>query len=328
MTISYNGNAWLQERTLIKVSGITDGNQVKLELEIEGQPVLSQLVSYYDVDAMGSVTIDVTDLLRIAYRATGGGLRAFLTEWNGAEVGTTQSASFSVKGFINPAQWIKPAHPNDVGYNNMYISVEQPPTMILQPIEGIGSQYSIYNTTDCPNTPDYYVRYGFGESENIRSLNNILRLSNTHSYIEFFKVVYGSSTRQAAINIRPMLCDRKYAAIEWQSRRGVSKRATWEVRSVVENTLDPIELQTDDNSYNVCKGKKITATLYLDNLTAYDVWYYADIVTSGRVTMQLDSTDTPTQIEVTTKKIEIPDGDNGKFYTLKVEINYKRYDTI
>lgn len=135
---------------------------------------------------------------------------------------------------------------------------------------------------------------------------------------------------------QPLLCEKRYACVEWVGRTGYKKRTTWQVEVVTDMQNDAQELLHVQNAYNVRMGLEQKMTLRLDSLNAYDYWYYSDIVTSPDVRVALSASDYDSasdklrdsaRVQVTTKNVKQRDGD-AEFGTLKVEINYRRYDAI
>ena len=86
------------------------------------------------------------------------------------------------------------------------------------------------------------------------------------------------------------------------------------------------QLLTLDNSYNEIQGRVDGLDLYLDDLLPYDLWYYADVITSSKVEVSLDG-QIWNQVQVTNKNVTIPAGDmgNGK---LEITVNWRKYDAV
>ena len=118
-----------------------------------------------------------------------------------------------------------------------------------------------------------------------------------------------------------------YVQLRWVSRYGNVKQFTWERRDLKEATDDTLRLMDINTPFNVHKGAMRSLTARLGNLTAYDHWYYADIVTSDKVEMLMPD-NVWRQVEVTTKDATTPNTDNGEPKELKIDINYAAYDTI
>lgn len=118
-----------------------------------------------------------------------------------------------------------------------------------------------------------------------------------------------------------------YVQLRWVSRYGNVKQFTWERRDMKEATDDTLRLMDINTPFNVHKGAMRSLTARLGNLTAYDHWYYADIVTSDKVEMLMPD-NVWRQVEVTTKDTTTPNTDNGEPKELEIDINYAAYDTI
>jgi hypothetical protein len=86
------------------------------------------------------------------------------------------------------------------------------------------------------------------------------------------------------------------------------------------------QLLTLDNSYDEIKGRVDNFDLYIDELLPYDLWYYADVVTSSKVEVSLDGQNWH-RVQVTTKNVTIPTGTmgNGK---LEITVNWRKYDAV
>ena len=82
------------------------------------------------------------------------------------------------------------------------------------------------------------------------------------------------------------------------------------------------------NEYTEIKGEEDGFSLLLEDLTRYDFWYYADIITSSHVRVSIDGGVTFYDVEVTDKKYTVPESDAGRLATLEVAIKFRKYDTI
>lgn len=137
--------------------------------------------------------------------------------------------------------------------------------------------------------------------------------------------------------LRPLDCDMRYALVEWISRSGVKKRATWEVSQVADEQAEAQEIIDIQNAYDIRMGLLQKMTLRLRDLNAYDLWYYSDIVTSPDVRVAVNESDfdmtadeirTSARVAITTKSVKQKDGEGGAWNTLTVEIKYRRYDAV
>ena len=131
-----------------------------------------------------------------------------------------------------------------------------------------------------------------------------------------------------SVAIIPRRCGVLYAAVEWVSATGHTRRATWEVREHKQQTGDTVAIATVTNDFDIRKGREDGLTLRLDSLTAFDVWYYGDIVSSSSVRVSLDGGQTWQAVKVESKDVTIPDGDGGELQELNIQITYAEYDAV
>ena len=134
--------------------------------------------------------------------------------------------------------------------------------------------------------------------------------------------------------ISERLCGVRYATIGWTSADNCSgapldRVHTWEVRSQEVASADGYSLMEWDNAYKTIKGREDGFTLFLDDLSAYDVWYYSSILTSSYVVLkEIDGVtlDEDVVLEIVSKNATLPNGSAlGK---LEVQVKFKRYDAV
>ena len=131
-----------------------------------------------------------------------------------------------------------------------------------------------------------------------------------------------------SVQVQPRRCGVIYAAVEWVSATGHTRRATWEVREHKQQTGEQVAIETVTNDYDVRKGREDALTLRLDGLTAFDVWYYGDIVSSSQVRLSLDGGSTWQQVKVESEDVTVPNGDGGELQELKINVTYAEYDAV
>ena len=121
-------------------------------------------------------------------------------------------------------------------------------------------------------------------------------------------------------------CDNPAVAVRWVSFTGVERIHHFLLRKPTIAADNNYQLLTLDNSYDEIKGRVDSLELYIDELIPYDLWYYADIITSSKVEVSLDGTNWY-QVQVTNKNVTIPTGEmgNGK---LEITVNWRRYDAV
>lgn len=121
-------------------------------------------------------------------------------------------------------------------------------------------------------------------------------------------------------------CGRRYAEVEWVDFACATRRLVWEVRDVKTSTINSVELDTSDNSYSEIKGREDSCTLYMENLSVYDMWYYADIIHSDKVRVTFDG-EIWYNAKITTKDFTLPNSEMA-LQTLKVSCKFARYDAV
>ena len=136
----------------------------------------------------------------------------------------------------------------------------------------------------------------------------------------------GTKELVQSIRLQTRHCNRQYAMVEWLSQTGKTKRAAWELREHKVGVGETVDLMQLTGEARQARGREDGVTLRMECLTAFDVWYYGDIVTSSRVRVSLDGTNYRT-VQVDSKSVSVPDGD-GEVTELKVNIIYAEYDAI
>ena len=125
--------------------------------------------------------------------------------------------------------------------------------------------------------------------------------------------------------------------MEWIGATGAKRRATFELTKHTPQQSESYDILRSDNAYDIRRGWLDAATLRIEGLSAYDMWCYSDIITSSDVRVALNSGDYDgvsdeiyprCKVEVTTKKITIPDGSAAKYNTLEIDVNLRRYDAV
>lgn len=117
---------------------------------------------------------------------------------------------------------------------------------------------------------------------------------------------------------RALPCDVDSAHVLWKSFSGGNKAALWKVRDKGLNVTESVEFVTMYDGVDVRKSFGSTMALYLDDLNAYDVWYYSDIIASDIVNVN------GRQVNVTTSSITYPNGyDRGE---VVVNVEFSNFD--
>lgn len=293
--------------------------------------VEDEIVAGYDPDENKMVYIDLTDFFETKEIGNLGSLIKVATP-----ISSGASINYEVKGLRNPQYMEIPVSLTDVFNDILSIIL---PKKWLDPLFGLNDKVELYRKTESLQnatilqlayikTSPYGVtetpiEYGVVGSYDIPS--DILR-----NDIGLQLINDGDLVAERIFKRCSLLCRRNYAAVEWQSRSGVTKRHTWEVRNIKDTTYNAVELQTRFNGYRENKGYEEAIVLHLDGLTRYDYWYYSDIITSSDVRVAINEVDADfgedTRVQVLTKSAEQPNA-NG-LYELNIEIKYKRYGRV
>jgi hypothetical protein len=159
--------------------------------------------------------------------------------------------------------------------------------------------------------------------------NNELTIVNT---------IGGVANVVQRVRLRPRVCDEELAHIQWTSRTGGYKRVLMQRCKASVSQVDRVSLVDSVwfggsglpiDYYRGFAGEEEEFVLRLEHLTAYDVWWYSDLLTSDSVVVADDSFNSPTAktVEVTTKSITIPDGSVNDT-TFEVKVKYKSSDAF
>lgn len=288
---------WKQERLILVFNG--DGDTLHFWSGTEGS--FSSPVAKYTPDANGYVFVDVTEYVR-AYASQS----AVLYLKDEAADANLCTINVTVKGLIDPAGVIIPYH-----YEEYYAKVIAPLSMIA-PESGKSLLAEVYYQ----NAACYLTG-----SATLATNNRYLTVTGD------FSCKFHTQGTPRQYRLKPRLCGMQYAYVRWQSFTGVTRLHLFEVSKPTMATDDSYNLMPMDNECVEIKGRVDGMTLRLRDLSAYDLWYYADVITSSKVEVSLDGANY-TQVQVTTKNYTLPDGEtkiNGK---LEIAINWKRYDAV
>ena len=309
MTAIWNTSVWTQERNILTLAGFASGM-------IYAQIVTTSPSGYsakYIIPTSGTLNVDLSDLVRLA---SSGSFTVTEYDSNGT-AGATLSRSWTNAGLINPASVLIPT--NELG--QLFGASIFAPSMMLKPFnnaeaclfETYGSGYDYTSGS---------IRYM--PSENWDALYRENKFTIDDDVLEFWHI---QTSKLGQIVLQEPFNCKIYAFVEWTSFTGATRRHIFEVIKQRTETLDPVSLQTIDNQYDERKGRRDGFTLRLEGLNRYDFWYYSDLITSSLVKVSFDGVNW-TQVQVTSKEVEIPNNDEGAFNSLEIEVNYKQYDTI
>ena len=290
-----NVDYWKQEHLILAYNG--GGDKLHMWSSLSGS--YASPIAKYTPDTNGNVFVDVTDYIR-----TYGGCSIFLKDE--AADANTCTVVISVAGLINPWNVIVPYH-----YGNDYTRVQMPNRMI-EPLAGY------------PLMAEFYYNGAGASFTGGATLSQDRRQITITGDFSYKPVPYGSGRNY---NLVHRMCGIEYAYVRWVSFSGITRVHVFEISKPKTETADDYSMLPIDNEYIEIKGRKDGFTLRLDNLCAFDLWYYADVITSSKVEVSLDGIKYD-RVQVATKNITLPDGETKVNGELAIEVNWKRYDAV
>lgn len=304
MTISFATEIWAQERNIMRVSGFSV-QTAYVQLVCNTAP-LSGMVAKYVRPETGALEIDLSDVVRLIKN---GNVSVSERTAAGAIIGSATTKSWERAGLINPESVQIPDNPL-----RAYGALIVPPDKL---IDTIG-----YDMQDTLIVCEFFGTAGTWNCAGAT-------MATTKRYIGQisgdFTLTDGTHTHAYKIQAREAC--KQYADVRWVSFSGIERVHTFEVINCTTETIDAVQLENLRNFYDIRKGRQDSFKLRLEELSRYDFWYYADMITSSKVEISLDGTNWR-QVQVVTKSVQIPDNDEGKPNTLEIEINYRKYDTL
>ena len=293
---------WKQERFIILYTGNITNEQVSIWSNAQG--TISAPIAKYYTDTNKQVYIDVTDFLRAYSNAT----IIYLSPATSSQ----KTINVTRAGLINPDNVLIPPH-------WAYAKIV-PPDYMIGDTSAQQIKAEFYNYADAS-----YSTSGATWATNHRYL-----VINSATF-DLYRSASPTSYRKT-YNMHARQCDRQYALVEWVSFSGVTRRHVFEVVKNTTKTANAYSLLPTDNEYIEIKGRNDGFTLRLDNLNAYDLWYYSDILHSSNVKVNFDC-DNPNsadfeRVQVADNKITIPDGNAGIDGVLEINVNWKHYDAV
>ena len=163
-------------------------------------------------------------------------------------------------------------------------------------------------------------------------------ITGNNNELSIVNTIDGSANVVQRVRLRPRACDEELAHVMWTSRTGGYKRVLMQRCKASVSQVDRVSLADvtwfggggqPTNFYRGFAGEEEGFTLRLEHLTAYDVWWYSDLLSSDYVTVADDSLKSPTTrtVEVLTKSITIPDG-SVKDTTFEIKVKYRTGDAF
>ena len=306
-----NVDIWSAERQIIYMERVS-GSVSEVKLSKRNKATLPfEYIATYKLDENGKCAIDITDLVR-----------TFGVYQNAIDVNTSLniniatpgvSTSFYIRidGIINPA--------------DVYIPPFTMPDALIVPPERI--LYAGLTDIRC----EFYTEVTTGLNWELEGaiLAENKRWIDAINDFTIYRVKSGETTiaRKStfqSIYVDP--CKFPAAAVRWVSFTGGQRVHHFLIRKPTIASVENYQILTLDNSYNEIKGRLYGLDLYLDDLLPYDLWYYADVITSSKVEVSLDG-QIWNQVQVTNKNVTIPTGEmgNGK---LEITVNWRKYDAV
>lgn len=126
--------------------------------------------------------------------------------------------------------------------------------------------------------------------------------------------------------LREGVCDERYAAVRWVSATGATRVHVFALRKHTIEASGGYSLQRVDRALNEVKGRAEYVTLLVDELDAYDYWYYSDILTSSKVEVMINATIGYKPVVITDSSTIIPDG--GSLGQLELTAKLNEYDAV
>lgn len=321
MKTNWSAAVYSQERKVVKITNFND-DTVKVRLSLFS-PI--NVDAYYVVPTSRELQIDVTDIVRLAET---GQFYLYGQDTIGNTVsGESVTCQWITKGLINPDTDIRPmsellekwTEKADSQGVDVSVSVA-PPSRILEH-KGFPLIIEMHGTQDIAVFP-----VGSTSENMFNALKSKITipygvnewfLGNDYENITYG--VYGTTERN--------VCNRA-CVVRWVSRYGVQKQFVWYYKDLRVNVSEVVSIATIDGTYDERKGYMQGLTLFLDELNAYDYWYYSDIITSSKVEICMEGSSLWRVVQVDAKNVQIPNNDMGKPKDLEIQINLQAYDAI
>lgn len=310
---------WKQERIILRGTGQGYGPYLYIWTNLHG----SQAQPLATYEQVGGVTnADITDYVR-AYPNVS---RIYYTDDQSDPQGVVELVVY-VQGLINPANDIIPFNceavatkdPLAQGAPDLTGLIITPPRMILQPMTG---EYVNFETRV---KSGYVQRYSvFPNNVIFNEQGNTIEIPSTATSFGIWDDF--EQAKAFDYTITPRNSELNYITLNWVSRYGVVKSVVWELKNLKYATGETINIESLNNEYDTRKGVEISFTAQLEGLTAYDYWYYADIVNSSRVLAIINGVTRSVSVE--TKDVTIPNTSSGEFKTLEITIKLAKFDAI
>ena len=321
MTIQWNTRVYTQERSILTLSDY-DANTAAIELVSTNPYTIS--AKYVIPISRAALKIDLSDLVRVVESggSNGGSFNIIELDSNGKELHSYEK-TYTIIGRINPEAYFRALPPDDMA-DTFELAISAPSVMYKRLSNNADPiRFELANGGGGYQFTTGRIKFPPLADEPIEFAHAIEVPSGADS-VEFWHL---NDIMYYRYPLKDLECGKRYAEVEWVSFTGQTRRHVFEVVKLTEETTNEVSLEMITNEYDVRKDRRVSFSLRLEGLTAYDYWYYSDLVTSSSVKVSLSGTKY-SQVQVTTKKSTIPETSSGKPLTLEIPINYVRYDTI
>ena len=286
---------WTKQRTFITVNNSSTPFTLSIT---SGNTTLEYLISS-DVSGY-TETIEVTDIVRDADSITLEILEtAETTEINIARVGIADPARLAIPSNKSTGDHLYTLPPSVIYADSEHAII----------LDVVGSSLIRLNgsTQIIPKALLQYITLPLGAIATDSNITLEYLNENTFKWYIFWQT-----------KTRALPCDADSAYVSWKGISGGNKAALWKVRDKGLNVTDGVQFATMTDGVDVRKSFGSVMALYLDDLSAYDVWYYSDIIASDIVNVN------GRQVNVTTSSVTYPNGyDRGE---VVVNVEFSNFD--
>lgn len=278
--------------------------------------------------------LDVSELLRLKAYGTGDGKisGSFWLRLNGSDQDYDLQVTYNTQGRANPErEWMVAGREDgfqllpSVIYGNELTTPYAFDAPILIPGGEVGT-WSLRGDV----SGNVALTVGAVTNASIGGANNELQIVQTYN---------GVDTIVQRVRVKRQQCDEERVVIRWRSRSGGYKRVLMDRCKAVHSQADRVTLEDfrgfagiallPQSFYRGYAGEEEEFSLKVEHLTAYDMWWYSDLLTSDIVAVAPESfNESMTKtVEVLTKSITIPDGSESDA-TFEIKVKYRTTDAF
>ena len=236
--------------------------------------------------------LDVSELLRLkAYGATDGKVSGSMwLRLNNSDQDYDLQVTYSTQGRANPLKEWMVVHENE--------GLLLPPLSLLSGGSFTATIYPIF----IPSTEAGTWRIETSSGHTTAITKGVLTsvTTNVSTNVEF-KVIKTDGVDEVVQRsiIKPYVCGEERVQVTWTGREGTTKGAVWLKIKDTLTQIDRVSLDSLNGEYRGFAGVDEKFTLRLAGLTPYDMWWYSDIISSGKVVVSRvsDSVDDDSWLE-------------------------------